>query len=176
MRFLTRDETVHLAQSDGVVLNLRHVSDYQPDQTRIHVNFLDKRWIHLPLARAITDWMAPFHGGCILVEEWGIWPSSENHHLYDTVRKAYGDGRRVHEAPGHVFEEDEQDAFTTFIDLAIQFGWGGYIFNRPSTCSIAFSHDEWMNVFVPGDGAAVVRKADALGLPTTMDGGLLLPQ
>jgi hypothetical protein len=34
------------------------------------------------------------------ITEWGIWPSSENWHLYYKLRQTYGDYRLLQEAPG----------------------------------------------------------------------------
>ena len=39
------------------------------------------------------------------ITEWGIWPSSENWHLYYKLRQTYGDNRLLHDAPGHLFLE-----------------------------------------------------------------------
>ncbi len=41
---------------------------------------------------------------CLLwVTEYGVWPNSENGHLYYRLRESYGDRRLFHEAPGHLF-------------------------------------------------------------------------
>lgn len=37
------------------------------------------------------------------ITEWGVWPSSENLHLYYRLRQSYGDYRLLNEAPGHSF-------------------------------------------------------------------------
>src|SRR5262245_55521871 len=61
------------------------------------------------------------------ITEWGIWPSSENWHLYYRLRGTYGDNRLLHETPGHLFLEHESEDFASFLELAMLNGWGGYI-------------------------------------------------
>src|SRR6266566_2493403 len=41
------------------------------------------------------------------ITEWGIWPSSENWHLYYRLRQTYSDQGLLDEAPGHLFLEHE---------------------------------------------------------------------
>jgi len=48
----------------------------------------------------------------VWITEWGIWGSSENWHLYYTLRQSYGDLRLLHEAPGHLFLGHESEDLT----------------------------------------------------------------
>ncbi|HLQ52393.1 MAG TPA: hypothetical protein VK129_12900, partial [Terriglobales bacterium] len=43
------------------------------------------------------------------ITEWGIWPSSENWHLYYMLRQSYSDQRLLQEAPGHLFLGHESE-------------------------------------------------------------------
>jgi len=43
------------------------------------------------------------------ISEWGIWPSSENWHLYYKLRQSYGNQQLLWEAPGHLFLEHEAE-------------------------------------------------------------------
>jgi hypothetical protein len=51
-------------------------------------------------------------------------PLSQNDHLYYRLRSSYGDNRELNLAPGHLFLGFEGSDLATFLDLAIQFGWG----------------------------------------------------
>jgi hypothetical protein len=85
---------------------------------------------------------------CLLfVTEWGIWPSSENWHLYYKLRRTYGDNRLLHDAPGHLFLEHEAEDLASFLQLSILNGWGGYILTEANYVNAFFSHDEYVDFF-----------------------------
>jgi len=82
------------------------------------------------------------------ITEWGIWPSSENWHLYYKLRQSYGDQRLLHEAPGHLFQNFETDDLASFLQVAATNGWGGYILPAsPYPPKAFFSHDEYIDFF-----------------------------
>jgi hypothetical protein len=88
----------------------------------------------------------------LFITEWGIWPSSENWHLYYTLRRTYGDLRLLHEAPGHLFLEHETEDLASFLQLSMLNGWGGYVLTDANYVNAFFSHDEFMDFF--GDANA----------------------
>ncbi len=81
------------------------------------------------------------------ITEWGIWPSSENWHLYYKLRHTYGEQRLLHEAPGHLFLEHESEDLASFLQVAILNGWGGYILTQANYVNAFFSHDEYIDFF-----------------------------
>ena len=83
--------------------------------------------------------------------EWGIWPSSENWHLYYRLRQTYSDQRLLHEAPGHLFLEHEAEDLASFLQVAILNGWGGYILTQADYVNAFFSHDEYIDFFAERD-------------------------
>jgi hypothetical protein len=93
------------------------------------------------------------------VTEWGIWRSSENSHLYYKLRQSYGDHRLLHEAPGHLFLEHESEDLTSFLQIAMLNGWGGYILTQADYVNTFFSHDECIDFYAKReDNLADVRK------------------
>lgn len=88
----------------------------------------------------------------LFITEWGIWPSSENWHLYYKLRQTYGDNRLLHEAPGHLFLEHEAEDLASFLQLSMLNGWGGYILTEANYANAFFSHDEYIDFF--GDDSA----------------------
>ena len=93
------------------------------------------------------------------ITEWGIWPSTENWHLYYKLRHSYGDLRLLHEAPGHLFLEHESEDLASFMQVAMLNGWGGYVLTHANYVNAFFSHDEYMDFFAKPDGnLAEVRK------------------
>jgi hypothetical protein len=100
---------------------------------------------------AVAHWMATSltyrEPALLWITEWGIWPSSENWHLYYTLRQAYHDQRLLHEAPGHLFVEHEAEDLATFLQVAMLNGWGGYLLPHHNYVSAFFSHDEFVDFF-----------------------------
>jgi hypothetical protein len=81
------------------------------------------------------------------ITEWGIWPTSENWHLYYKLRQAAGDFRLLQEAPGHLFLEHETEDLASFTQTAMLNGWGGYILTQADYVNAFFSHDEYIDFF-----------------------------
>src|SRR6185437_4574113 len=99
------------------------------------------------------------------ITEWGIWPSSENHHLYYRLRQTYNDHRLLREAPGHLFLEHEAEDMASFLQLAMLNGWGGYVLTDAGYVNAFFSHDEFIDFFAEADDClSDVRKVLAADL------------
>lgn len=81
------------------------------------------------------------------VTEWGIWPSSENWHLYYRLRQSHGDHRLLDEAPGHLFLEYEAEDLASFLQLSMLNGWGGYVLTHANYANAFFSHDEYLDFY-----------------------------
>src|SRR5580692_7424373 len=95
----------------------------------------------------------------LFITEWGIWPSSENWHLYYTLRRAYSDVRLLHEAPGHLFLEHETEDLASFLQLSMLNGWGGYVLTDANYVNAFFSHDEYIDFFAANSSKlADIRK------------------
>lgn len=106
---------------------------------RPHSVFVTARWF----ARSFM-----FHSPALLwITEWGIWPSSENWHLYYKIRQSFGDLRLLHEAPGHLCLEHEAEDFASFAQIAMLNGWGGYMLTQANRVNAFFSHDEYIDFF-----------------------------
>ena len=85
------------------------------------------------------------------ITEWGIWPSSENWHLYYKLRHAYGDQQLLQESPGHLFLEHEVEDLASFMQIAMLSGWSGYILTEADYVNAFFSHDEYIDFFANVD-------------------------
>ena len=83
----------------------------------------------------------------LLVTEWGVWSSSDNRHLYQTLRQHYGDHTDLKEKPCHCFSFDEQEILLDFLYLAILAGWDFYLFSYHHSGILFVSHDEFATYF-----------------------------
>jgi hypothetical protein len=120
----------------------------------------------------VAHWIAkslPYRMPALLwITEWGVWPSSENHHLYYRLRQSYSDHRLLQEAPGHLFLEHETEDLASFLQIAMLNGWGGYVLTQADYVNAFFSHDEFIDFFADADDRlSDVRKALAADLPKT---------
>jgi hypothetical protein len=157
------EETAH-----GLGLHLdasgNAISRSPPFPFSTKISFEGERARSYALAGKFAEWFGPFETCSLMVSETGIWPSSENLHLYYKVRDAYGEKRRVSEMPGHVFLKHEQPDLITFLDLLIQFGWGAMLFKYPQTASMVISHDEWIVLNAEERLEPVAAQAEEFGL------------
>lgn len=123
----------------------------------------------------VAHWMAAAlnHRRPILlhITEWGIWPSSENWHLYYRLRQTYGDKRQLQEAPGHLFLEHETEDLASFLQLSMLNGWGGYFLTGANYVNAFFSHDEYIDFFAEHhENLTDVRKEFGTGQPVIDNG------
>jgi hypothetical protein len=81
------------------------------------------------------------------VSEWGMWPTSENGHLYYRLRHSYGDHRLLHEAPGHLFLSHESEDLASFLQVSMLNGWGGHVLTKANYLNVFFSHDEYLKFY-----------------------------
>jgi hypothetical protein len=129
--------------------------DYPPEPHRI---FGIAHWI----ASSLTYRMPTL----LWITEWSIWPSSENWHLYYTLRHKHGDLRLLHEAPGHLFLGHESEDLASFLQVAMLNGWGGYVLTQADYVNAFFSHDEYIDFFAkPSGNLADIRQELGIGKP-----------
>ena len=85
---------------------------------------------------------------CLLwITEWGVWPSSENWHLYYKLRQSYGNFELLDEMSGHYFLPHETEDLASFLHLAMLNGWGGYVLTHLNRVNAFFSHDEFIDFY-----------------------------
>ena len=119
-----------------------------------HRVFFISHWI----ARSLTHRKPAL----LWLTEWGVWPSSENWHLYYKLRQIYGDQRLLHEAPGHLFLEHEAEDLASFLQVAILNGWGGHVLTHANYVNAFFSHDEYIDSHADSE-ANLTDVEEALG-------------
>jgi hypothetical protein len=142
MRFFTKDECeewlrardrVKPDQTEGIAVERM---GYPSDPYRF---FYFAHW----MATSLT-YREP---ALLWITEWGIWPSSENWHLYYKLRHSHGDRMLLDEAPGHLFLAHEAEDLASFLQIAMLNGWGGYVLTQANYVNAFFSHDEYIEFF-----------------------------
>ncbi len=99
------------------------------------------------------------------IEEFGVWPSLENWPLFRTLRSVSDELRPLHEAPGHMFAADEQEALVSYLQLVIIFGWGGVLLGLENRHRLIVSHDSWASIRSLSDMPGLIETASKFGLP-----------
>jgi len=82
----------------------------------------------------------------MFVAGWGIWPSSENWHLYYRLRQSYGDYRLLDDAPGHLFLNYEGQDLVSLLQVGIIGGWDIHLVPSRGYGRAFVSHDEWLEL------------------------------
>lgn len=153
MRFYTRDEC-----DDWLSARERQLPDEVPASFHT-ASFPDKAYGYYYTARWIATSLTFRDPVLLLITELDIWPTSTNWHLYYKLCHSFGDYRLFHEAPGHLFLNHEMEDLTSFLQMSMLNGWGGYVLTGADYVNLFFSHDEYINFYAQkDDNLASVRE------------------
>ena len=92
----------------------------------------------------------------------GVCGSSENLDLFYGYRRSLGENRPLIEAPVHLFERTEEDAFVSILCMVLYFVWDALISDVERKALVRISHDEWLEVRAD-DEEAIKEFAAELG-------------
>lgn len=81
---------------------------------------------------------------CIYITGWGV--ATEHLDLYYGYRRSFGETRLLIEAPIHVFEPSQQDAFISVLCIVFYFFWDAWVFDLNGASLLRISHDGWFEV------------------------------
>jgi hypothetical protein len=134
----------------------------------------------LPKSIAQLTWFCRFIEGslqprehCLLwTTEWGVWPNSENWHLYYRLRQGYADQRLIHEAPGHLFLDFEGADLISFLEIGLIAGWDMHLIPTKGCGRVFVSHDEWVEFAMddPSESQKLGIELSKAGLATRSKG------
>jgi len=100
------------------------------------------------LSKVIASFCDATDEALLWINEFGIWPSSEDRHLFEGFRRSLGEDRPLHEKPGHLFSGEDLDAVGSLLALVLYFCWGAVFISTARGVVITISHDEIIDVFV----------------------------
>ena len=100
-------------------------------------------------ANACADAVGKWTECLLWIQNWGIWPSSENWPVYYAARGEQGERRSLEDARGHLFGEDEVELFRRFLKLALENGWDAHAVARQNEAvtRVHVDHDEYLEVW-----------------------------
>ena len=129
----------------------RVLPNEEPEKSIERVSFPEKPYQLLHFAQWIASSITYRQPTLLWITEWGIWPSSENWHLYYRLRQTYSDQQLLDEAPGHLFLQHETEDIASFLQMAMLNGWGGYLLTQADYVNVFFSHDEYVDFIAKVD-------------------------
>jgi hypothetical protein len=89
---------------------------------------------------------------CLYVTGWGV--ATEHLDLFDGYRRSIGEKRPLIEAPVHLFERTDEDAFISVMCVGFFFSWDASVFDLAGRLLLQTSHDGWLEIRT-SDGALV---------------------
>jgi|SRR5579864_1323536 hypothetical protein len=93
------------------------------------------------------------NGWLLWVLEWGAWPDEEYPELWREIREHHGERRPIIEAPGHLFEQQEQELARGMTRLAMLFGWTAFLIPDPASLVVRLDARERMDLAAPAESA-----------------------
>jgi len=79
----------------------------------------------------------------IWLGDWAVWPSSQHTPLFTRFREAFGEGRPLIEAPGHLLTSQEADDAISIIATSLLFFLNCNILSSSGRDAVFLSHDEF---------------------------------
>jgi hypothetical protein len=147
MRFLTDAEAADLMRGHSMLMPFGDRPDRQPRLGPLRFSLPQTTSRLFALSSYITSAITQGDSCLLWITQSGVWPSSENMHLYYRLRGSHGDRRLLHEAPGHLCLKHETDDLTTFLQLALLFGWDAYLLPSSDHLAVFCSHDEFLECY-----------------------------
>lgn len=77
---------------------------------------------------------------------WNDHVTDEAWTAYKRWRSANGEGRRLYDAPGHLFEAQEAQHLTTALAFALRLGWDATLMVSPGRQLLLLSHDDRLEI------------------------------
>ena len=100
------------------------------------------------LSRAIVSFFDTDDEAFLWINEFGIWPSSEDRYLFDGFRRSLGEHSPLHEKPGYIFSSNDLSAVGSLVAMVLYFIWGAILYSPTKALAIKISHDEFISVLV----------------------------
>jgi len=81
---------------------------------------------------------------CLYVTSWGV--ATEHLDLFYGYRRSFSEKRPLIEAPVHLFERTDENAFVSMMCMVLFFSWDASVFDIAGRLLLQTSHDGWLEV------------------------------
>ncbi len=109
------------------------------------------------LGRVLAASVVSKSEGLLWIDEFGIWPSSENWVIFDGLRSLVGEKRPLYEAPGHLFTAEDEQLLSAMLATILYFSWGAVVVRNSLDLVIRISHDECVDFYGSADTLGAVQ-------------------
>ena len=131
------------------------LSEHNINEKNILENYELKLSEQLPVDSGVKNYLAKeiasiFNKNEVLlyINEYGVWPSSENMYLFDGYRKSIEIESKIYEKPSHIIGENENIEFYCILGMILYFYMGCMIIPIKNQDEIIkISHDEFIEVY-----------------------------
>lgn len=98
------------------------------------------------------------------ITEYGIWPSTENRHLFDAYRRGIGILEPIEERPAQLINKGETPVLEALILLTTCFSWGALVASADACSTLQLSHDDFFRICFRSveERAAAQREIDSI--------------
>lgn len=101
-------------------------------------------------AKKAVDHIGKFTSCLLYIHSMGGRLPLENGHLYDRLRRSYGETRPNHIAPGHFFWSYDVFDLISFCELVVNYRYEAVLIQHSSRSWVAFARDEGMYMIPEG--------------------------
>jgi hypothetical protein len=142
--------------------------DKRPDLSADYFHIVNVPYVidsgaKVSLARFFYSVVAHESETLILLDDWGVWPSSQHMPLFNRFREALGERRPLIEAPGHLITSSDSDDGISIIATSLLFAWDCYGISSSGRDAFYISHDE-LCFYASRDASIASRVEEQLNL------------
>jgi hypothetical protein len=99
------------------------------------------------LSRTIVSFFRDQNEALLWINEFGIWPSSEDRHLFTGFRQSLGEHSPLPEKPGHLFSAIDLETVGSLLAMALYFCWGAVLVSASGDFLLRVTHDEQIHTY-----------------------------
>jgi hypothetical protein len=99
------------------------------------------------ISQALCSFFNNEEEGLLWINEYGIWPSSENWDLFDGYRKSIDVTEPLWIKPGHIFSPRDIVIVKSLLSMVLFFYWGAILVPSSKKFVMEISHDEVIRMF-----------------------------
>jgi len=79
---------------------------------------------------------------CVIIDDWGVWPSGQWMHIFERFRLSYGISEPLIEKSAHIIQKKDFDALTSLTIYSVLMLWDCYVLGSSGRTFLFYSHDE----------------------------------
>jgi hypothetical protein len=147
MQFLTQDEAREAARWFAGGADVDDPRVLVSKLPSIQVVFeKEQGYRYFWVAQKLVDALDYFDSCLLWVVQTGVWRSNENWHLYDALRRSFGETSDLEQRPALKARRHETAGLVSFVHLGCLSGWDMILLPSDDYGRVWISHDGWAEV------------------------------